>query len=246
VKTAAIIPAFDAENTIERVVRETVERFRGLGTVYVVDDGSRDKTQTLAENAGAVCLSHPHNRGKGAALRTGFLRAWEDGHDACVTLDADGQHPPAEALRLAQSELGRDSLVLGIRDLRGAGAPRPNQISNQISNSFLSLFSRRLLRDTQCGLRRYPLPAVLELGGQDMGYAFEAEVILLAVAARIPINELPIEVLYPHDRTTHFDSVKDPMRVIRRVLSTLRKTHMISRPSGDARPILHRQEHADG
>lgn len=245
-KTAAIIPAFDAANTIERVVSETVERFSGLGTVYVIDDGSRDNTRALAEAAGAVLVVHPQNRGKGAALRTGFLRAWEDGHVACVTLDADGQHPPEEALRLAQSELGSDCLVLGIRDLRGAGAPRPNQISNQISNSFLSLFSRRMLHDTQCGLRRYPLPAVLELGGQDMGYAFEAEVILLAVAAKIPIKELPIEVLYPQDRTTHFDSVKDPMRVIRRVLSTLQKTRMVSRPSGDARPIVHRHRHSDG
>ena len=87
---------------------------------------------------------------------------------------------------------------------------------------------------------------MLELGGQDMGYAFEAEVILLAVAAKIPIKELPIEVLYPQDRTTHFDSVKDPMRVIRRVLSTLQKTRMVSRPSGDARPIVHRHRHSDG
>lgn len=239
-KVAAIIPAYDAEASVGAVVRETLPLFRGLGTVYVVDDGSRDGTAARAREAGATVVAHTVNRGKGVALRTGFVRAWEDGHDAVVTLDADGQHPPKDARMLALHEASRETLVLGIRDLAGAGAPRPNQISNQISNGFLSLFSRKWLTDTQCGLRRYPLPTVLELGGQDEGYAFEAEVILLAIAAGVPIVESPIDVLYPPDRVTHFDSVKDPMRVIVRVLSTLRKTAMVTRTSPDARPITHR------
>ncbi len=243
-KVAAIIPAYDAEASVGAVVRETVELFRGLGSVYVIDDGSSDATAVRAREAGATVVSQPLNMGKGAALRRGFLRSWEDGHEAVVTLDADGQHPPVEGRRLALLDAPRDSLVLGIRDLAGAGAPRPNQISNQISNGFLSAFSRKRLADTQCGLRRYPLPTALELGGQDDGYAFEAEVILLAIAAGVPIVECPIEVLYPEDRTTHFDSVIDPMRVIRRVLSTLKKTRMVTRRSTDARPI-HRTTSAD-
>jgi glycosyltransferase involved in cell wall biosynthesis len=238
VKVAAIIPAYDAAKSIEAVLAETRARFEDLGTVYVVDDGSRDATLAKARDAGAVCIVHDRNRGKGAALRTGFLRAYEDGHRACVTLDADGQHPPAEARRLALDDAPERSIVLGIRDLHGAGAPRANRISNGISNGFLSLFSRRLLHDTQCGLRRYPLPEVLELGGQDPGYPFEAEIVLLAIAAGLPVVERPIEVLYPTDRTTHFDKVKDPMRVINRVLRTLGATRMVTRRSTHARPIV--------
>ena len=124
---------------------------------------------------------------------------------------------------------GTGALVLGIRDLKGAAAPRANQISNAISNGFLSFFSRTHLADTQCGLRRYPLPLALWLGGKDDGYAFEAEIILLAIAAGTPIVEVPIRVLYPEDRTTHFDSVRDPMRVVQRVVGTLVRTRWITR-----------------
>lgn len=232
---AAIIPAFDSAATIAAVVTETLRAFAGIGTVYVVDDGSRDGTGEIARAAGAIVVTHEQNRGKGAALRTGFERAYADGHLAAVTLDADGQHPPADAKRLAAVPK-LDALVLGIRDLKGAGAPRPNRISNAISNGFLSLFSRKLLADTQCGLRRYPLPRALEIGGRDAGYAFEAEVILLAIAAKVPLVEVPITALYPADRTTHFDSVRDPMRVIRRVLTTLAVTRWMTHAVGHAVP----------
>ncbi|MFS8071916.1 MAG: glycosyltransferase family 2 protein, partial [Byssovorax sp.] len=120
--------------------------------------------------------------------------------------------------------------------LDGAGAPRANRISNRISNYFLSLFSRRTLLDTQCGLRRYPLARTLELGGQGEGYAFEAEIILRAVAAGIPVVEVPIRVIYPpeHERVTHFHSVRDPARIIARVVQTLVVTQGMRRAPGRA------------
>jgi glycosyltransferase involved in cell wall biosynthesis len=229
VRVAAIIPAFDAERTVADVVSQVRAAWGDLGDVLVVDDGSSDRTRERAEGAGAVVVAHPRNLGKGRALRTGLTEASRRGHDAAVTIDADGQHPADEALRLARADVDPRALVLGIRDLKGAGAPRPNQISNAISNGFLSLFSRKLLHDTQCGLRRYPLPSVLALGGRDDGYAFEAEIILLAIAAKVPIVEQPIRVVYPEDRTTHFDSVRDPARVVRRVVKTLFATRGITR-----------------
>ncbi len=228
-RVAAVIPAFDAARTVATVITEARAAFADLGTVYVVDDGSSDATGETALRAGATVLTHLRNQGKGRALRTGLERAAADGHAAAVTIDADGQHPVAEARRLALLEGADRALVLGIRDLKGAGAPRPNRISNAISNGFLSMFSRKLLADTQCGLRRYPLPATLELGGRDDGYAFEAEIILLSIAAKIPIVEVPIQVVYPEDRTTHFDSVRDPMRVVRRVVKTLVSTRGITK-----------------
>ena len=228
-RVAAIIPAFDAERTVASVVTRVREAWGELGDVIVVDDGSSDGSAARARDAGAIVVSHARNQGKGRALRTGLTEASRRGHVGAVTVDADGQHPAAEALRLAGADVSMGALVLGIRDLRGAGAPRPNRISNAISNGFLSLFSRKLLSDTQCGLRRYPLPETLALGGRDDGYAFEAEIILLAIAAGVPIVELPIQVIYPEDRTTHFDSVRDPMRVVRRVVKTLVATRGITR-----------------
>jgi glycosyltransferase involved in cell wall biosynthesis len=219
----AIIPAYRAVRTVSDVVRETRALWPIPDAVFVIDDGSTDETGDLARAAGAIVISHSTNQGKGAALRTGMAHALQLGFDVAVTLDADAQHPPAEAARLARADIDPNALVLGIRDLVGARAPRPNQISNRISNYFLSLLTGKTLADTQCGLRRYPLAATLALGGRDPGYAYEAEIILRAIAANMPIVEEKIAVIYPpaHERVTHFDSVKDPARIIKRVLATL-------------------------
>ncbi|WP_437502895.1 glycosyltransferase family 2 protein [Sorangium sp. So ce1099] len=225
-RICAIIPAYQAERNVGDVAREALRVERLAGAVFVVDDGSSDRTAERARAAGATVLSHPENLGKGAALRTGMEFALAAGFDVAVTVDADGQHPPEEARRLIDADADPEALVLGTRDLVSAGAPRANQISNRISNFFLSLFAGRPFADTQCGLRRYPLQTTLSLGARDEGYAFEAEILLRAVAAGIRVVEVPIRVIYPpeEERLTHFDSVRDPARIVRRVLTTLALT----------------------
>lgn len=210
-----VIPALDAERTIAAVVagaREQVER------VVVIDDGSTDGT--VAAAAGATVVSHPHNRGKGAALKTGLVWAAEHGYETMITLDADGQHPPSQLGKLL-APANPNVLVLGVRDLAGASAPRANQMSNGFSNWFLSTVTLTRLRDTQCGLRRYPVRRTLALNVRDDGFGFETEVLLRALRARIPIVQTDIDVLYPEERTTHFDSRRDPWRIVGRVLRTL-------------------------
>lgn len=227
----ALVPAYDAGRTVGDVVRSLVKIWPDPQAVLVVDDGSRDATAAEAELAGARVVRHVMNRGKGAALRTGLLAAHEAGFDMAVTVDADGQHPPAEALRLLHHPAPAGALVLGIRDLVKAGAPRPNQISNRISNFFLSRFARTTFADTQCGLRRYPIAATLAADGGANGYAFEAEIILRLLASGVQIVEVPIDVIYPpeKERVTHFDSVRDPARIIRSVVATLVETRYMTR-----------------
>ena len=116
--------------------------------------------------------------------------------------------------------------MLGVRDLLRDGAPRANRFSNGFSNLWMSFFARRPLGDTQCGLRRYPLPEALELGLVGSGYELEAEVILKAVRARWPLAEVPVRVLYPTgaERVSHFRSVRDPARIVFSILSTVAST----------------------
>jgi len=213
-----VVPAFDAAATVGAVVREA----RTLtDQVLVVDDGSRDATASTAAEAGATVLAHSHNRGKGAALRSGLEWARDHGYEVVVTLDADGQHPPSQIARLLDATRDPEALVLGVRDLAGADAPRANQLSNGFSNWFLSTVTRRALRDTQCGLRRYPVRRTLALCVKDDGFGFETEVLLRALRANVPIVQVDIDVLYPDTRTTHFDSRRDPWRIVGRVLRTL-------------------------
>ena len=228
-RAVAVVPAYQAGSTVGQVVNDllrTLPADDGPPVVIVVDDGSRDDTAEQARRTGAEVVRHEHNRGKGAALRTGLARALELGADAVVTVDADGQHPAAEAARLARHPASADALVLAVRDLARDGAPRLNRFSNGISNFFLSWFAGQRLLDTQCGLRRYPARRTLALPTRDDGFAYEAEVVLRAAWADLELVQVPARVVYPppERRTTHFRTARDPAKIIYRVLHTVATT----------------------
>jgi hypothetical protein len=227
-RACIIVPALDARATLGAVLDDLARALPELdrAAFFVIDDGSRDDTGEIARARGVQVVRHEVNRGKGAALVSGMRAARERGFPVALTVDADGQHPASSAREVLLADASPRALVLGVRDLAGAGAPRANRFSNAISNFFLSRFARRRLADTQCGLRRYPIDETLALGARATGYAFEAEVLLRAARAGLPICERPIRVVYPPDRErdTHFDSVRDPARIIAAVLRALRDT----------------------
>jgi glycosyltransferase involved in cell wall biosynthesis len=223
----AIVPALDAATSIGLVVDDLRE---SLGTpVIVVDDGSTDATGYVAAAHGALVLHHEANLGKGAALLSGLREAQRRGFRTAVTVDADGQHPGASARAVLDGCDDPRAIVLGVRDLVRDGAPKSNQFGNRVSNFFLSAFAGTRLGDTQCGLRRYPVAETLALPTRARGYAFEAEILLRALAAGLPVVEIPVAVLYPSDgqRRSHFRLVRDPARIVATVVRTaveLRRT----------------------
>lgn len=221
-RTCIVVPAFDAEATLRGVVADLRAEIPELASaIFVVDDGSRDATATIAASLGCTVVSHGKNRGKGAALRTAFATAAARGYDVALTVDADGQHPAREARRVLLASPDPRALVLGVRDLVAAGAPRANQVSNGISNWWISRFAGRPLADTQCGLRRYAIAETLALGTRGEAYDFEAEVLLRAAWRGATIVETPVRVLYPEERVTHFRVRRDPWRIIATVVRTL-------------------------
>jgi glycosyltransferase involved in cell wall biosynthesis len=220
-RACAIVPAYNAVETVGAVVAGL---YAALDVpVLVVDDGSADGTSDAARRRGAVVLRHERNLGKGQAIRTGLQRALRDGNDVAVTVDADGQHPPESARAVLYASDDARPLVLGVRDLLRGGAPRSNRFGNGVSNFFLSRFAQRELRDTQCGLRRYPVGETLDLGARANGFAFEGEVVLRALAAGMPLVEVPVAVVYPprRRRQTHFRNVVDPARIVVTVVRTV-------------------------
>jgi glycosyltransferase involved in cell wall biosynthesis len=96
------IPAFNEEETIESVIDELKQLNLEL-KIYVIDDGSSDKTAEKARRAGAEVIRHPINLGGGAAVRTAFTIALKYGAQLIVTLDADGQHDPRELPKLLKA-----------------------------------------------------------------------------------------------------------------------------------------------
>ncbi len=226
VSACVIVPALDAAATVGAVV-DGLRRTLGA-PVYVVDDGSRDATAAVAEGAGAIVIRHGHNRGKGEALRSGLAAAARGGHDVALSVDADGQHPPEAAAAVLHGSEDPGALVLGVRDLVSDGAPRANRFGNAVSNFFVSRFAGKRLLDTQCGLRRYPVHATMALGTRAPGFAFEAEVVLRAIACGLTVVEAPIRTVYPpHGRQgSHFRVPRDPARIVATVLWTVSELRM--------------------
>jgi hypothetical protein len=116
------IPAFDEADNLPGVIAEVPATVTGLPThVLVIDDGSVDRTAEVARSCGAEVVTHPVNSGQGAALQTGYLVAERLGVDVVVTLDADGQHDPAEMADLVGPIVrGEADFVVGSRR-KGAG-----------------------------------------------------------------------------------------------------------------------------
>ena len=233
-KTIILIPSYNAGRRLRAVIDELrllLEARQVSVPLVVVDDGSTDDSIDGLLERGVTVLRHEKNQGKGAALKTGLRWALSNGFTQAVTMDADGQHPAEEALSLVLHGAGEDCLVLAVRDLESAGAPAANQWSNRFSNRVLSLFGGQTLLDTQCGLRRYPIQATLDLGAPETGYAFESDVVLRAARRGMPIAHVPCKVVYPpeSERLSYFHSVRDPMKMVKRVVLTALTVKKVSR-----------------
>ncbi len=204
---AIIIPVYNHGAMIGDVIRDC----RPLGTtIFVIDDGSTDNTgAVLARTRDIVLLRHPENRGKGAALLTGFAAARQQGFDTAITLDGDGQHLPRDCSRLlAAAAQAPPCLVVGRRQRMEAraGVPWTSRFGRDFSNFWVRVSGGPRLGDSQSGFRLYPLPQVLELGVRSRRYQFEVEVLVRARQHRLPVLEVPVRVIYQPrgERVSHF------------------------------------------
>lgn len=210
-RTAIVIPTFNHADRVAGVVAEA--RQSGLPLI-VVDDGSMDHTpKVLAGIEGITVLRHPENLGKGAALLTGFAHAAQT-CDWALTIDADGQHRPAEgvALMAAARDHGGRMIVVGHRQgMDGAHVPWTSRFGRGFSNFWVRVAGGPRVLDSQSGFRLYPLPEVLHLGVRARRYQFEVEVLVLARLQGIATIEVPVSVVYQPrgERVSHFRPWRD-------------------------------------
>ncbi|MEK9644363.1 MAG: bifunctional glycosyltransferase family 2/GtrA family protein [Alphaproteobacteria bacterium] len=220
-RIAALIPAYRPPADLEDVVAGLVAA--GCARIVVVDDGSgADSGEFFARVAaapGVLLLRHPNNLGKGAALRTGITRLLSDAPDldGVVTLDADGQHRPSDAVRVAAS-LGAapESLVLGARTFADrTRIPWRSRFGNDLTRSLFRFVYGGGVEDTQTGLRGLPRSfMVTALGIRSNRYDYELDMLIRAVRENRPIVNLPIETVYiDGNRSSHFNPVVDSLRI---------------------------------
>ena len=189
----ALIPGYNEGPRIAEVVRGASAHL----PVVVVDDGSSDDTAAQARAAGATVIEQRPNQGKGAALRAGFRRALADGADAVLTLDADGQHDPAEipTFLSAWAAEPHPDLVIGRRNFRAM--PPIRRLSNVLGGWAISWAVGRPIPDNQSGYRlvsRRIMEATL--ASDEHGFEFEVEMITSSIRLGGTIAWVPIRTIY--------------------------------------------------
>jgi predicted LPLAT superfamily acyltransferase len=231
------IPVYNHARTVGEAVRRALQH---APTVIVCDDGSTDGSGDEAEKAGAVVVRHGVNRGKGAALVRLLEEAKARGFRYAISLDADGQHLPEDIPKLmaaAAAEPG--ALIIGARDLVAAGAPPSSEFGRKFSNFWVWFETAARVDDSQSGFRAYPLPETLELRAHRRRFDFEVEILLHAAWAGLPLRSVPIGVIYPKDRISHFRAFADNARIS--LLNTLTCLRLLLplRLAPRLRPISH-------
>ncbi|MHB0972526.1 MAG: glycosyltransferase family 2 protein [Thermoanaerobaculia bacterium] len=218
-RIAILIPALDAASSVGNVVEESL---RYMPDVIVVNDGSTDRTSEVAREAGAVVLDHPKNLGKGGALKTGFRYALEHGFDAVISIDADGQHLPAEIPRFvaAWKETGAD-LIIGSRSHLFAQMLARRRMANQFSAAAISTASSLPISDSQSGFRLYSARLLKNVTINADGFDAESEVIVLAGKCGLRVVQIPIELGFVNGITTsHYRPVADTVKIAWTVFRT--------------------------
>lgn len=226
-----VIPAYREQGRIGRVV---VEAARHGADVVVVDDGSPDGTGAEAESAGARVLRHETNRGKGMALSTGFEHARTNGYTAVITLDADGQHDPAEIPKFIEAYRRTGIPVLvGNRMWNPGGMPPIRRLTNRFMSWMLSREMGQYVPDTQCGYRLFRCDVIPFVEAKSERFAAESEILLHVASRGIRIGAVRITTIYG-DEKSKINPIPDTVRFWR-MLQAHRRTRRRATRSGTSR-----------
>jgi len=210
-RITCIIPALNAAPTVTAVVdglRSALPSTR----VVVIDDGSQDDTFAVAKRVADATIRFRTNRGKGAALRAGFLAAIEDRTDVVVTIDADGQHDPERAPALV-SALGAADVAIGARD-RSANMPASRRLTNRLSAAAVAHCIGRPVADAQSGYRALTMRVIDAVRPRGDRYEFETEFLILSARQGFQFAFVPIPTRYPHTVPSQFRLVRDSARIV--------------------------------
>ncbi len=210
---ALVIPTYNHGKRVAEVVKESLKFNLPL---FVVDDGSTDLTQAMIADLEGVCpLRHNENRGKGAAILTGFAEASKVA-DWAITIDADGQHNPQDALKMVQAipENERPIIVGMRRGMEGKSVPWTSRFGRKFSNFWVLLSGGPTMKDSQSGFRIYPIPEAMNLNVLSRRFQFEVEILVKAGWKKMRVIEVPVEVNYGQgaERISHYRPVVDFLR----------------------------------
>ncbi len=211
-KPLIAIPVYNEERHVDPVLRE-VRRY--ADEILVVDDGSTDRTpQLLARQRGIHVITHPRNRGYGAALISAMDFAKAGGYDTLVTMDCDGQHEPARIPVLLEALTEDVEIVSGSRYLRSFNQDtQPPRDRRQINRQVTEELNRRLglnLTDAFCGFKAYQVGALHQLDLTETGWGMPLQLWVQAAFRGFRIREVAVPLLYLDPKRAFGGVLNDP------------------------------------
>jgi glycosyltransferase involved in cell wall biosynthesis len=196
-----VIPAFNASSTIGELLSRTVMQVP-RDAIVVVDDGSDDSTAGIASQFHVRIERHNENRGKGAALKTGFNRCMTLPCDAVITMDADLQHAPESIPAfIRQYSLRHRDIIIGSRLHNMSGMPLHRRASNILTTFLVRARTGVNVRDSQSGFRLIARRVLEEIALETNGYEAETELLIKSSIKGFSFDTIPIDTIYAGEKS---------------------------------------------
>lgn len=193
-KISVLIPAYNSSHTL-LALTDQIKKQLPYCKILVVNDGSTDDTERIVHNSRAHIISHSSNKGKGAALRTGF-RALKNS-EWVICMDADLQHDASDLEQFKNAVFSDNfDLIIGFRNRLKSDMPLSRRISNWLTSRLLGLRLGCEIKDAQCGFRAVRLSSVEDADWIESGYMFETEFLIRAALNKRKIGWVPVKTIY--------------------------------------------------
>lgn len=241
------VPVFNNKDTVRDVVAGCQSVIKN---VVVIDDGSTDAdVLSLLSDIDVVVLRHEKNNGKGDAIRTASKYIEARSGFYMITIDADGQHNPADIEKFIPLLDENDpSIIIGCRNFNTENIPKKSRFGRKFANFWLRVETGIYIDDCQSGFRAYPVRYLNQIKFKGSHYDFEAEVLAKAVWAGLTLKTVAIDVLYPEseNRVSSFKPFLDNLRIslihsmlIGRSLVPLRHKKLVKQKKHDLKILRH-------
>lgn len=209
-KPILIIPAYNEEDTIYELTR-TLEKCTSI-PILVVDDGSDPpvKQNKLPDNT--QLLVNEKNMGKGYSLKIAFTHAknrLDVSH--AIVIDADFQHDPKYITNFLETDSKCD-FVLGVRNFNKT-MPIHRKLSNTITSKLISMLTKKKIKDSQCGYRRYNVDKFVETDYVENGFQFESEILINGLRNNWTFTEIPVSTIY-NNKNSKIRNISDTFKFI--------------------------------
>ena len=214
-KVVPIIPALNPDDKLIKLVDDLKKDFKDI---IVVNDGSESK-EIFDKLKGVIVLTHDVNKGKGEALKTAYnyyLNNLSKKYSGVISLDADGQHLPSDAIKMSELLVKEDKFILGTRLFNTKSTPLRNKLGNRITSRVFKWLYQVYIKDTQTGLRAIPnrlIKPLMKVSGPRFEY--ELNVLIKLVKEKEEIVEYDIKTVYlkNSNKKSHFKVLRDSYQI---------------------------------